>query len=434
MWSKLNARVLRNIYLGLCFVVLFSAFSALVSVQKTITASIQHDNPSYKTDAYISLGIVYTSMAIGMWLSPGIIAKIGSKCAMIIGSFCNTIYMAAFYTEQSFWIYLCAAICGFGGSIMWTGQANYIVLNSEIGKVHSGIGVFWILYQSSHFLGNLIIYFEFNHENQSVDKAMRTRIISVFVFFAAMATLMMCFIRPPLRHKEQKKIIRYPCTEIVKSSQILFSPRMLLLVVTMACVGLHLSFLSILSSSMGFSKYLSDNSKKLAPLCGLLQGFGEIMGGILSIVVGGKRICNLKPLITWGVICNLACYIIAFLALPNDSPHGFTDNLPLKVLPIVFIIMEPILAGMGDACLHTELYSGIGAMYPNDSSSAFAVFKFIRSIATASSFYYSKCLGLHAQLVIIISTSLVSWILYHFVQWFLIKPKPSQDEEMVEYK
>lgn len=56
--------------------------------------------------------------------------------------------MAAFYTENVIWIYLGAAVCGFGGSLLWTGQANYIVLNSEVGKVHSGIGVFWILYQS----------------------------------------------------------------------------------------------------------------------------------------------------------------------------------------------------------------------------------------------------------------------------------------------
>lgn len=42
--------------------------------------------------------------------------------------------------------------------------------------------------------------------------------------------------------------------------------------------GAHLTFLSVLSASMGFSRYLSDNSKELAPLCGLLEGCGEVIG------------------------------------------------------------------------------------------------------------------------------------------------------------
>lgn len=48
------------------------------------------------------------------------------------------------------------------------------------------------------------------------------------------------------------------------------------------------------------------------------------------------------------------------------------------------MISGAIFAGVGDACFHTELYDNVGAMYPNDSASAFAVFKFIRvSILTA---------------------------------------------------
>lgn len=42
--------------------------------------------------------------------------------------------------------------------------------------------------------------------------------------------------------------------------------------------GLNVTFLSVLGASMGFSKYLSANSKEYAPLSGFVQGFGEFAG------------------------------------------------------------------------------------------------------------------------------------------------------------
>lgn len=36
------------------------------------------------------------------------------------------------------------------------------------------------------------------------------------------------------------------------------------------------------------------------------------------------------------------------------------------------------LMGVGDCCIHNELYSILGSMYPDDSAEVFAVFKFVR--------------------------------------------------------
>lgn len=35
-----------------------------------------------------------------------------------------------------------------------------------------------------------------------------------------------------------------------------------------------------MASSMGFTEYLSDNSKKYTPLSGIIQGVGEIVGAV----------------------------------------------------------------------------------------------------------------------------------------------------------
>lgn len=41
-------------------------------------------------------------------------------------------------------------------------------------------------------------------------------------------------------------------------------------------------------------------------------------------------------------------------------------------------MLANVLIGIGDACLHIEIYNYVGKLYPNDSAPAFAVFKFTR--------------------------------------------------------
>lgn len=42
--------------------------------------------------------------------------------------------------------------------------------------------------------------------------------------------------------------------------------------------GLQLTFFSVFAASLGFTRYLSTNSKQYAPLSGVMQGVGEFLG------------------------------------------------------------------------------------------------------------------------------------------------------------
>jgi uncharacterized membrane protein YbhN (UPF0104 family) len=60
----------------------------------------------------------------------------------------NRTFVSSCYFESVAFTYAGSALTGFGAALLWTGQANYIVLNSEVGHVYRGISTFWILYQS----------------------------------------------------------------------------------------------------------------------------------------------------------------------------------------------------------------------------------------------------------------------------------------------
>ena len=54
------------------------------------------------------------------------------------------------------------------------------------------------------------------------------------------------------------------------------------------------------------------------------------------------------------------------------------------------------MLGLGDASFNTQCYSILSHMYQEESSSAFALFKFSQSIAAAAAFFYrcARVMGL----------------------------------------
>ena len=57
--------------------------------------------------------------------------------------------------------------------------------------------------------------------------------------------------------------------------------------------------------------------------------------------------------------------------------------------------------GFGDACFNTEIFSILGRVFRNDSASAFAIFRFFQSIASAIVFFYSLKVSMYIHLVLL---------------------------------
>jgi hypothetical protein len=63
------------------------------------------------------------------------------------------------------------------------------------------------------------------------------------------------------------------------------------------------------------------------------------------------------------------------------------------------------------------MYSILGVIYSNNSASAFALFKFVQSIAAAIAFFYSSSADLHIQVLILAIFASIGTVSFSTVEW-----------------
>lgn len=80
-----------------------------------------------------------------------------------------------------------------------------------------------------------------------------------------------------------------------------------------------------------------------------------------------------------------------------------------------------LLLGFGDSCFNTQLYSILGSIYAADSSPAFAMFKFMQSVATAIAFYYSNVAFLNTHIYILAAFGTAGTLSFCLIEWSIAK-------------
>jgi hypothetical protein len=79
--------------------------------------------------------------------------------------------------------------------------------------------------------------------------------------------------------------------------------------------------------------------------------------------------------------------------------------------------MSLAFVGFGDSCYNTQVYSILGTAYQDQSSSAFAIFKFVQSTSAAIAFFYSNVIELQYQLLILVILCIAGTIAFCVVEW-----------------
>ncbi|CAK9815980.1 UNC93-like protein MFSD11 [Anthophora plagiata] len=434
----INRSFLNVMILSLGFMLVFTAFQTMGNIEKTVLQSIKKENPHFTGEAYTSLAIIYAVFATCNWIAPSYISMTGPRVAIFTGACCYVFYIVSFLWPQDALLYGASCIVGLGAALIWTGHGQYLTENSDSETMSRNAGIFWAIFQTSMFAGNLFVYFIFT--DSEIHASTRQIVFSSLTGLAVIGTCLLGTLRRISRSiilgeaegvSSADKELRIPepprekpllaaWHALTDAFALFVMPKMLLLSLTFIYTGLVLTFYSgVYSSSIGFTKAIGDSRKSLVGLSGIFIGIGEVIGGALFGIFSSKvsRVCGVWAVVIIGFFMHLFAFVTIFINLPKDSPFENTDSIGYINPSSVLAMVGSLTLGFGDACFNTQVYSLLGLLFVQKSASAFALFKFCQSVAAAISFSYSSVLNLYVQLLILTITIVIGTVAFCFVEY-----------------
>lgn len=417
--------------------------------QKTVLESIAAEDTSFHADAYTSLAIIYAVFAACNWLAPSYISVTGPRTAILTGCCCYVGFIATFLWPRAELLYTASAVIGFGAAVIWTGQGTYLTQNSDSETMARNAGLFWAIFQCSLFMGNLFVYFTFTEP--TIGPSTRNTVFWVLTVIAIIGTATLAMLRKAPQNMEigeaegvssadkelnipaptKEKPLKAAWIALRDSFRLFITGRMILLSITFFYAGLVLTFFSgVYSASIGFTKAMGPEAKRLVGLSGICIGVGEVVAGALFGILASKTSrFGRDPIVIIGFIVHMFAFCTIFLNLPDSSPFQDTDDVGFITASPTLAMIGSVALGFGDACFNTQVYSLLGVLYAKDSAPAFALFKFTQSVAAAVSFVYSSHIGLYTQLAILVCFVVLGTVSFCLVEFLLRKQKIKENPE-----
>uniref|UniRef100_A0A8C4GVG9 UNC93-like protein MFSD11 n=1 Tax=Dicentrarchus labrax TaxID=13489 RepID=A0A8C4GVG9_DICLA len=384
--SVRDRRTFNVVILGLGFLFIFTAFTTCGNVEQTVVKSLE--NGTFSGSGYHSLGIIYGVFSFSNLLAPTVVAVIGAKMTMFMSGLLYSGYIAVFIIPSSWAFYLTSVLIGVGAAMLWTAQGHFLVENSEASTINRNTGMFWALLQCSMLFGNLYIYFDWNGRTEISGRQFR----SVYCLSSCSETIL----------------------------QLLKAKTILLLSPCMAYSGLELSFYSgVYGTCIGATTQFGEAAKGLIGMSGIVVGIGEIVGGGLFGLLCKNNRFRRTSVVFLGMVVHFVAFYLIFLNLPDDAPVVFsttTQKKPYLTPSVSIALLCSFLLGLGDSCFNTQLYSILGRVYAEQSTPAFAIFKFIQSVFAAVAFFYSGYLLLMWQLLLMIILGFTGTLCFFVVE------------------
>ncbi|XGW32449.1 hypothetical protein V3C99_017192 [Haemonchus contortus] len=416
--------LLTILQLGFAFFTVFSAFNSQGFIEISVLRSLsQHDPASGITSnsGYYSLAIIYFVFTVFNLFAPPIINVLGAKWAQVVGAVCYMSFMVQFLVLNAWRLYLFSAVLGFGAAIIWTANGAYLVQFSRQGKMGRNSGILWAMLQSSLVAGAIFLYFVLSYGDLYSSYRF---LYSAFAVVSTVGIITLCLLpsSPPLNVDDnlQDPLFDENSDELDVSAPIdvtttrdwreefkhtfslLATREMMLLSVCFLYSGIETSFYTgVYTACLSAATALNGGSEKIIAYAVFAMGAGQITGGLLFGVFPRSNRMNRSQIVILGMVLHITAFFFCFLNLPMEAPLHKTSAIGY-IEPSVFLaIMTGYFLGLADSCWNTQIYTLIGVAYKDESSCAFALFKFFQSLAACASFYYSSIFLLHWQLLVL---------------------------------
>ncbi|KAL6723207.1 hypothetical protein Aduo_018237 [Ancylostoma duodenale] len=426
------------IQLGFAFFTVFSAFNSQGFVEITVLRGISQHDPSSgitSNSGYYSLAIIYFVFTVCNLIAPPIISVLGSKWAQVLGAVCYTSFMIQFLFVNFWLLYVFSAVLGFGAAVIWTANGAYLVQFSRAGKMARNSGILWAMLQSSLVAGAIFLFFVLSYGDLYSSYRF---LYTAFTAISCVGIVTLCLLpaAPPLNLDESLEdplfddntdeldvsapiappVSRSWQEEFKHTFSLLRTKKMVLLSICFLYSGIETSFYTgVYTACLSAATALNMGSERIISYAVLAMGAGQISGGLLFGVFPRSNALNRSQIVILGMILHILAFFLCFLNLPMEAPLHKTSSVGY-IEPSTFIaILTGYFLGLADSCWNTQIYTLIGAMYKNESSCAFALFKFFQSLAACASFYYSSVLLLHWQLLALCLGSAVAAVCFFSV-------------------
>ncbi|MED6292814.1 hypothetical protein CHARACLAT_004394 [Characodon lateralis] len=425
------------VILGVGFLFIFTAFTTCGNVEQTVVKSLK--NSTFSGSGYHSLGIIYGVFSFSNLLAPTVVTVIGAKLTMFFSGLLYSGYIAVFIMPSTWSFYLTSVLIGIGAALLWTAQGRFLVENSEASTINRNTGMFWALLQCSMLFGNLYIYLDWNGKSEISDSSRRN--IFLFLLVASILGTLSFLVLRTSHHEEEmlseeegqlllstrtmyknraNTALQDTRTEFQTILRLLKTETIMLLSPCMVYSGLELSFYSgVYGTCIGATAHFGEAAKGLIGISGIVVGIGEIVGGgLFGLLCKNSRFRRTSVVFLGMVVHFIASYLI-FLNIPDDAPvvgESTTQKNPFLSPSASIALLCSFLLGLGDSCFNTQLYSILGYVYAEQSTPAFAVFKFIQSVSAAVAFFYSGYLLLKWQLLLLVILGFTGTLCFFVVE------------------
>ncbi|XP_029946163.1 UNC93-like protein MFSD11 isoform X2 [Salarias fasciatus] len=432
-----DRRTFNVVILGVGFLFIFTAFTTCGNIEQTVVKSLE--NGTFSGSGYHSLGIIYGVFSFSNLLAPSVVTVIGPKITMFLSGMLYSGYIAVFINPSTWSLYFTSVLIGIGAALLWTAQGQFLVENSEASTINRNTGMFWALLQCSMLFGNLYIYFDWNGRTEIPDGSRRSVFLSLLVT-SVLGTLSFLVLRGGRREEEllseeegqsllstrmmythrANTAIQDTKSELATILQLLKTKTMLLLSPCMAYSGLELSFYSgVYGTCIGATAQFGAAAKGLIGISGIVVGIGEIVGGGLFGLMCKNSRFRRTSVVFLGMVVHFVAFYLIFISIPSDASVVFetnTQRTPYLTPSVSIALLCSFLLGLGDSCFNTQLYSILGHVYAEQSTPAFAIFKFIQSVFAAVAFFYGGYLLLMWQLLLMVVLGFAGTLCFFVVE------------------
>jgi len=412
----------RVVFIGLCFMLLFTAFQSAQNLVSQIYKELKYDGLGQ-----ICLFSIYGALGIGNMFASHFKRKLSHKAGMLLGSFFYTLFIAcgaiasychkyeieALYCERSS-IYamniVSAILLGSSGSVLWLSQSDYV--NQCTNEKTKGLfnGVFWSLMQLCQIIGSLIATFVLGNTDQFI-------FYMLLLTFGCVSIVMFIFL-PSVGNDDQSSASGKPTEPISESLKKFFKTFLdgesyFISIITFLSGMIIASYAAFLPALIEITVVSDDHAyiNKRTGFVLIALAIGEVLAGI---IVG-----RLADMYNKTKLLNITI-MIAETALAMTMAAYLSESY-------VVVIFSWFVWGFTDNTINTLASSTIGA-YFNGKLEMFAIYRFMQGLGVVFGAVLTILIPTSKLYLFFIISGITMLVLHFFFLATKVDKEPKEEE------